>query len=149
SPHGDIFVNNNLGQQIVNPGVQDNGEVTFLHEYGHALGLEHPGGDGRNPEYTEQDTVMSYLLAPNQPGVNPDSAEAIHPITPMVLDIQAIQQLYGANLHTRTEGDTYFGPALPGTTQVYPFGDHADTMLTIWDAGGDDTVSAENQSDNA
>lgn len=64
----------------------------------------------------------------------------------MVLDIQAAQALYGANLSTRIEDNTYFGPEVAGTTRVYPFGDHADTILTIWDAGGIDTISGANQS---
>lgn len=67
SPHGDVFVNNKISSQIVNPGAQDIGQFTFLHEFGHAIGLTHPGGsDGANPAYSQQDTVMSYLHHPSQ-----------------------------------------------------------------------------------
>ena len=34
--------------------------ATIIHEIGHSLGLSHPDGDGFNPAYTVDDTVMSY-----------------------------------------------------------------------------------------
>ncbi|MGE4078850.1 MAG: hypothetical protein AB7F22_25145, partial [Reyranella sp.] len=43
------------------------------------------------------------------------------PITPMLFDIMAVWGLYGANVTTRTEDNTYFGPAVDGTTRVYPY----------------------------
>ncbi|MGE0574900.1 Calx-beta domain-containing protein [Reyranella sp.] len=143
SPHGDVFFNNNLGTLITNPQLGDDGFETFLHEYGHSIGLDHPGGDGNNPQYNDQYTVMSYNRHPSQVGI--PTANALFPITPMVLDIEAAQELYGANLNTRTENNTYFGPAEPGTTQVYPFANGAMVILSIWDAGGIDTISGANQ----
>ncbi|MFO1163284.1 MAG: Calx-beta domain-containing protein [Reyranellaceae bacterium] len=147
SPHGDIWVNDNGGQGIIDPGLQDYGAFTFLHEFGHAIGLDHPNGDGNDKGYSQHDTVMSYRLIPDESGI--DLKAGIYPITPMLLDIKAAWALYGPNLDTRTEDDTYFGPAVAGTTRIYPFGDHADTILTIWDAGGTDTISAYGQSDEA
>jgi hypothetical protein len=35
---------------------------TTAHETGHSFGLEHPQGDGFNPNYTMDDTVMSYNI---------------------------------------------------------------------------------------
>ena len=39
----------------------------FLHEFGHALGLSHPGGDGFNSTYTTASSVISYYLLPDSP----------------------------------------------------------------------------------
>ncbi|MGE0574899.1 nidogen-like domain-containing protein [Reyranella sp.] len=122
SPHGDLFFNNNYGQGITNPGFQDYGQFTFLHEYGHALGLSHPNGKDADPEYDQQLTVMSYNRHPTQSDkAGIDLKAAIYPITPMLFDIMAVWGLYGANVTTRTEDNTYFGPAVDGTTRVYPY----------------------------
>jgi hypothetical protein len=85
------------------------------------------------------ETVMSFASGPgttvgdNLPGPN---VEDIWPTTPMVLDIETAQYVYGANMSYRAGDDTYH------------FSD-ADTYYeTIWDAGGTDTFSiAGNQKD--
>ena len=54
------------------------------------------------------------------------------PDTPMVNDIAAIQYMYGANTSYKTGNDTYtFDPTTP-------------FLHTIWDAGGNDTISIAN-----
>ena len=39
--------------------------ITIRHELAHALGLAHPYGDGFNPNFTMDDTLMSYNLPPS------------------------------------------------------------------------------------
>jgi Ca2+-binding RTX toxin-like protein len=122
------------------------GFVTFLHEIGHGLGLTHPfDGPANLPGVTSESslgdnqfntlasTVMSYN---DQIGsIIPTSDDFGWVGTPMALDIAAIQLIYGANMTTRTGSDTYVLPSANGPGTFWS---------AIWDAGGIDTISAEN-----
>ncbi len=107
---GDIYINTRSDANALPsyaPGSQ--GYFLLLHELGHALGLKHPhddGGSGR-PTFTELEieewdfdlfTVMSY---------NDTNFDLVryNPATPMILDVFALQHLYGVNT-TRHAGDT-------------------------------------------
>lgn len=128
---GDVWLNHqtasNLDQAPGSKGFQ-----TMIHEIGHALGLKHPGNYDNDPppflpaaEDSYQYSVMSYNAHPHQGSAFPQ--------TLMLYDIAAIQYLYGANLSTRTGNDTYsWNPT-------------RNVMMTIWDAAGQDTISAANQ----
>ena len=118
--------------------------LALIHETGHGLGLKHPGnydalGGDTPPPYLPENldyrtyTVMSYnsrnfwYLYPGQ-----SQYAGVYPSTPMVYDIAAIQYLYGANGNYHTGDDTYrFNPLTP-------------FCLTIWDAGGNDTLDVSN-----
>ena len=110
------------------------GYVTFLHEIGHALGLDHPH-EGRVVAGLSIDalqfSVMSY-----RDFVGDDLnmfQSSIFPTTPMLDDIAAIQYLYGPNMATRS-GDTTYRWTLGQS--IYE---------TIWDGGGNDTIDWSNQ----
>jgi serralysin len=102
----------------------------MLHEVGHALGLKHPfdvvaGNLNLLPTALDQasNTLMSYSSSPSfQGSLSTDVA------TPMPLDVAAIQQIYGANNTHRTGDDTY------------EFRGDVARWLTLWDAGGVDTI---------
>ena len=131
---GDIWINtlSLLNFQDWNPG--NISFETILHEIGHALGLKHPFADPDHP-FAEtlpatldniSHTVMSYTYS-NLGGAEGNEF-SFHPTTPMMLDIAAVQYLYGANNNYHTGNDTY------------TYDDSSTYHETIWDAGGSDTV---------
>ena len=139
---GDIWINSKNGSDR-HWGPGDANHEALLHEIGHALGLKHPfEGPVQLPSSIDHrlNTLMSYKDPANN--VWPVAGEVngeygwlsylVRPETPMVLDILAIQHLYGVNHHHRSGNDVYtFDPGRP-------------FFKTIWDGGGTDTISVQN-----
>lgn len=134
---------------LTDPALGTYGHTTIYHEIGHALGLKHPHEADGNPALPEawdshSYTVMSYRDYPYQPVDEPSRTEyGGSPLTFMMLDILALQTLYGADFTTR-DGDTVYswsratgelfidgiGQGEPAANRVY---------LTVWDGDGTDT----------
>ena len=137
---GDIWLNANARSWgAMAPGGY--GYATLLHEIGHAFGLKHSfepvlGNPATLPDSTDSvlNTVMSYSAYPGAAsGVN----WSFDTTTPMPLDIQTAQFLYGPNMTYHSGDDTY----------VYSAG--VSYFETIWDAGGNDTIQYIATSDRA
>ena len=125
--------------------------ITLIHEFGHLLGLAHPhdGGSASDgnafPNVTQPYdefgdfnlnqgiyTTMSYN--DGWKSKFPDFFQIGYGWqgTPMALDIEAIQLIYGANTSFKNTNDTYFLPKQNAAGTYWS---------CIWDTGGVDTIS--------
>ena len=158
---GDVWANIAYQSDFVNAGPGDYGWFAITHELGHALGLAHGGsynasddndGDGKPDPITyngdayffqdsQQYTIMSYFpgRATGAGWVDWDNLVYMMPSTPMVHDVLAVQNIYGADMTTRT-GDTTYGFNSNAGNVVFDFTVNTDPVVTIWDAGGTDTL---------
>lgn len=158
---GDVWIDYNVGSNF-NPLVNSYySVVTMIHEIGHAIGLSHPGdydalddndGDGQpdpitytNDAFYAQDslqyTVMSYFDAYETGAQHIDWSlmNFAYAATPLVHDVSAIQAVYGVDTTTRT-GDTVYGFNSTANRAAYDFTQNTRPIVTIWDAGGTDTL---------
>ena len=135
---GDVFLNiNSQANYLSTYAAGSAGWMMYMHELGHVLGLKHPhdsGGTGR--------PTLSQL---GMEGLNIDWATMMaysddfdwnlrqwDPYSPVILDVLALQYIYGPNMGTNA-GDSVL--TLSATNSYW----------TYWDASGTDAVSAEHE----
>ena len=157
---GSVWLNSSVTSgfsDLLNAPIGSHGFETYIHELGHALGLDHMGdynGAGSWVPSSYQDStvfsVMSYF-GPSGPYRSADAAGAdwiganglsYDPQTPMLNDIMAIQAKYGVSTTTRTGNTTYgFHSNVTGAVSaIYDFNLNANPILTLFDSGGIDTL---------
>lgn len=151
---GDVWMNGSKAWTATDFSLGGAGYGGLVHEVGHALGLKHPFEAGTGDAHildpslsNTQYTVMAYARHPfslyrtvteTSPATETTSAtysigyKPILPETLMPLDIQALQYLYGANTSFHVDDDTY------------TFDTDRPFIKTLYDAGGNDTISVAN-----
>ncbi|MDM8752815.1 serralysin family metalloprotease [Morganella morganii] len=145
---GQSWYSSEPGALNVTPVAGNYGRLTFTHEIGHTLGLNHPGNynagqgvpsykDADYAEDTRQYSVMSYWSEK----ITGADHKGYYASAPLLDDITAIQKLYGANNHTRT-GDTVYGFDSNTGRDYYSAKSTSDKLIfTVWDGGGNDTLN--------
>ncbi|HTQ15304.1 MAG TPA: M10 family metallopeptidase C-terminal domain-containing protein [Rhizomicrobium sp.] len=149
--------------------------MTIEHELGHAIGLGHAGAyngsvDSSTQQYSAFDSrlwsIMSYIDPDDSSakffsqytvtGTNWGTAADGYgnvPTTPMILDILAAQELYGAPSTTVFDGGQTFGfhcnIADPDIAQFYDFTKNVNPVVTIWDAGTSNTLDLSGFTQNS
>ncbi|HTI67684.1 MAG TPA: M10 family metallopeptidase C-terminal domain-containing protein [Caulobacteraceae bacterium] len=147
SLQGDSWYNSTLSYNI-DPQLYNYGEKVLIHELGHALGLSHPSDYDADPNLTityasdadffqdsRQYTVMSYFSETNTGG---DYAGR-YASTPLILDIAAIQMIYGANTAAFLGDTTYGFNSNAGRAWFQAADAGSKVIFAVWDAGGVDT----------
>ena len=130
--------------------------LTALHEIGHALGLSHPFDGGSVDDSTmdlnldrQRNTVMTYTQTDRNVKIKLDGGgnaaigTKVHITTPGLLDIEAIEHIYGNTGWESHTGDTIYGAGEGGTEEI--FNNNYEQIRVISDsadAGGGDTIDA-------
>lgn len=147
-----VWINSSY-TELTHPVVGDYSFLTFVHEIGHTLGLNHMGDyngtanwatDASSLQDSHMYSVMSYFAVWETGQANWSvNGHDYYAQTPMLNDVLAIQSMYGADPTTRI-GATVYGFNASGigaaVNSVYNFSVNLHPILTIYDANGLDTL---------
>ncbi|MBE7217376.1 MAG: M10 family metallopeptidase C-terminal domain-containing protein [Caulobacteraceae bacterium] len=132
--------------------------MTVEHELGHVLGLGHTGpyDEGATPgasvSYGSYDSRQYSIMSYNDPIANgynwthiasDGSRVEDYPDTPQLLDIAALQRVYGLPIDTPLSGGQVFGFNSNIQGPIEPFFDFTQNthpIVTLWDAGSGNTL---------
>jgi serralysin len=151
---GDAWFNKSKGYYD-SPAKGNYAHTTFIHEIGHALGLEHAHEkyvmptDRDSMEYTVM-SYRSYVGASTTSGYTNETWGYAQSL--MMYDIAALQHMYGANYATNGGNTTYSWSPTTGEMFINGVGQGAPganrVFQTVWDGGGTDVYDFSNYATN-
>ncbi|MER1689263.1 M10 family metallopeptidase C-terminal domain-containing protein [Proteus mirabilis] len=113
---------------------------TFIHELGHSLGLFHIWEYILNEKHKVLDSLKYSVMSYKCPDIKDADFGGLYPMTFMLIDILLLQYLYGPNMTTRLENNTYGFHSNTGRA-AYSLKSIEDKLVScIWDSGGIDTL---------
>ncbi len=136
--HGDIWLNKDSTDFWDENTKGSFGYWGIMHETAHSLGLGHTADDNANDITGYDDQKYSIMSYNPMDGMDPTGADnEVTPFGLQLMDIAALQEIYGRNYDTRNTNTTYsaataFASSRPNDAFIY----------TIWDGGGTDTIDA-------
>ncbi|KAA2241186.1 M10 family metallopeptidase, partial [Salinarimonas soli] len=150
---GDVWFGTSYN--YTNPRVGSYEYATMIHELGHSLGLKHGhelGGVSNVAVPYDRDsmefTVMTYRSFIGQAPKGYTNETFGFAQTFMMLDIAALQQMYGANFTTQSGNTVYKWSPTTGEAFINSVGQGTPggnrIFQTIWDGGGVDTYDLSN-----
>ena len=148
---------------------------TVIHELGHIIGLGHAGPYNGNvntqqQQFSAYDTTLWSIMSYINPGTTgttyygqypvhtswgtPSDAAEYQPLTPQMLDILAIQRLYGVSTNDTFGGNQTFGfnSSFTGYLKsIYDFGtgNNPSAIVTLWSHGTNNALDVSGFSQNA
>ncbi len=141
---GDIIFDNDSGSHTTimqsELGVGEEGAMVTLHELSHAMGLLHADLCLTSELSNQKFTIMTDSA---EASPSPDMDSSVFPTGLQILDIVALQSLYGVNWggargHSGADENTVYSKETAFATDNA----HDAFMYTIWDGGGNDVIDA-------
>ena len=165
SESGDSWFSNSydadpLGSQYTTPILGGYAWTTYIHEFGHNMGLKHGHETGgvtntaMNADWDSMEfsvmTYRSYFQAPVSGGYTNEDWGYAQSL--MMYDIAALQFLYGADFTTNAIASTYTFSTTTGEMSINGVGQGTPggnrIFRTVWDGNGIDTYDFSNYATN-